>query len=79
MKGSYLILILLFSIPAYGGGWEGALVKIKKGTLLCNFFNIEKALILTNAGDMDSLNALIKKGSCLKAPKEFTATVVKDA
>ena len=79
MKKLCLILIIFFTVPAYGGGWEGSLVKIKKGTLLCDYFNMEKALILVKAKDTDSLNALIKRGSCMKAPKDFIATVVKDA
>jgi hypothetical protein len=76
---SVLMCLLSVSFGAHGAGWEGSLVKIKKGALLCDFFNMEAALLLRKSGDTASLQALIAKGSCLIAPDELIATVVEDA
>ncbi len=80
MRGiGVLICSLSVCVGAHGAGWEGSLVKIRKGALLCDFFNMETALLLRKSGDTASLQALIAKGSCLIAPDELLATVVDDA
>jgi len=79
MKNLTIIALIIFSSQAYAAGWEGQLVKISKNTLLCSYSYMEKALILQKAGDTDSIQAFINKGSCSKAPSDFYATVVKDA
>jgi hypothetical protein len=80
IKKLIFILIVMMASHVYaGGGWEGSKVKVPKGTLLCDYFHMEKALILKSAGDKASLQAFLNKGYCLIAPREFYATVVKDA
>jgi len=74
------LILLVLPLPAYGeGGWEGGKVKVKKDALLCDYFMMEKALILEKAGDNDSIQALISSGRCLRASNDFFATVTKDA
>mgnify|MGYP001585098970 CR=1 FL=1 len=79
IKQLCIVLMLAFTLPAYGGGWEGGKVRVKEGALLCDFFNLERALILQKAGDEDSVQVLINKGFCLRVPNDFFAIVVKDA
>lgn len=79
MKQLYLFLVLMLTMPAYAGGWEGGKVKVKRGALLCDYFNMQTALILEEAKDNESLQALIKKKRCLRTSNDFFATVIKDA
>lgn len=65
--------------PSFFDGWNGQKVKIKKGTLLCDFLIMETALILEKVGETKSLEALITQNRCTKAPYDFMAVVVKDA
>lgn len=79
MKQLSLIFMLILVIPVYGDGWEGGKAKIKSNAMLCDYFNIKIALSLEKAGDNESIQTLIDKGVCLKAPNDFFATVVNDA
>ena len=79
MKLLIVVLLFLSTAPAYGDGWEGLKAYVRKDTLLCDYINMERALILKSADDKESLQSLVDKGSCLYAPNSFYATVVKDA
>ena len=74
-----IAFVALLSTPAHAGGWEGHRVKVKSSTLLCDFSSMKTALILQAAKDEESMQALINKGSCLKVPNDFFATVISDA
>ena len=74
-----LAFVVVFTPPVGAAGWEGQWVKISKGTLLCDFVSMQTALTLQTARDHDSVQALINRGSCTRAPNDLFATVVKDA
>ena len=80
MKIHILVILIIFTLPAYAkaADWKGKTVRISKGTLICDYFHIEKAMIFLSAGDKDSVIAYIEKGYCTQAPNSFYAAVVTD-
>jgi hypothetical protein len=60
-KIGVLMCLLSASFGAHGAGWEGNLVKVKKGALLCDFASMKAALLLQKSGDTASIQVLIDK------------------
>ena len=78
MKQLIMISLILFTTPVHAGNWKGKSVLVSKSALICDYFHIEKALILLSAGDTDSIRAWLKKGYCVVAPKPVYVTVTDD-
>jgi hypothetical protein len=82
MKRLTVILALLFALPAadvQAASWKGRTVNLGEGTLLCDWFNIEKAMLLREAKDQDSFAVLVSKGKCMVVAEAHKATVTDDA
>ena len=80
MKKFILILTLYATIlPAYSAGWEGQYVRINTGAILCSYFHIDDAILLSAAGDQESIAAYVASGKCVVVGAGyFYATVTKD-
>lgn len=68
----------MFISHAYAEDWKGNNIRVSVATLMCDYFHMEKALILQAAGNNSSIQAYKDKEYCAIAPKSFYATVVED-
>lgn len=80
MKKLILIAALVVGLvdTAIAEGWKGKNILVKPASLLCDYFHIEKALILLRAEDRDPINSWVNKGYCVVTANSFHATVIDD-